>query len=179
MPHTRSKIISIMRKIIYLWNRLYYGLFLYNSRVQITFYKTLVIIPIRLLNKIGIQKKHKNVNKKVVRSLTDERISVVVLISDAMILALTALIVWTIVNFISLLIPSASLALLNRGTFMVVTAVLITPINYLFLWQNDKYLKYFKLFRNASPSSNRIWSVISISTLLFALLMFILSMHLM
>ena len=167
---------------MYIWNRLYYGLFFYYSWVQILFYKIFGIIPISFLCKLGIlnKKKYNSLNKEeVVRGLIDEKFSIVLLISDATMLALTALIVWTIANLISLLIPSASLALLNRSTFILITSILTMPINYFALWRKDKYLEYFKEFHNSSSLRNWIWSIISISTIIFSLLLFILSMHLM
>lgn len=170
-----------MKKLVYVWNRLYYGLFLYHSWTQLLFHKILWVIPIGFLCRVGLLNKEKNDsrNKEVARSLTDERLSVVLLISDATMLAFTTLIVWTIANLTSLLIPGASPAFLSRGAFILVTAVLIVPINYFALWRRDKYLEYFNEFRNSSPSTNRTWALVSIGAVLLALVLFIYSMHLM
>lgn len=170
-----------MKKLVYVWNRLYYGLFLYHSWTQLLFHKILWVIPIGFLCRVGLlnKEKHKSRNKEVARSLTDEKLSTVLLISDATMLAFTALIVWTIANLTSLLIPSASPAFLSRGEFTLITAVLIVPINYFTLWRKDKYLEYFNKFRNSSPSTNRTWAIVSIGAVLLALVLFIYSMHLM
>lgn len=170
-----------MKKVIYIWNRLYYGLFFYYSWVQVLFYKIFWAIPINFLCDLGIlnKKKHSRLNTEVARSLTDEKISIVVLISDATILAFTALIVWTIANFSSLLIPRLSLVFLNRSPFILITSILVMPMNYFILWRKNRYLEYFKKFHNSTPLRNWIWSAISISAILFALLLFILSLHLM
>ena len=69
--------------------------------------------------------------------------------------------------------------MLNRATFILITAIVTIPINYFTLWKKDKYIEYFIVFRNSSSLRNRIWSIISISTMILALLLFILSMHLM
>lgn len=170
-----------MKKVIYIWNRLYYGFFFYHSWSQILFYKIFWVIPISFLCDLGIlnKKKYSRLSIEVARSLTDEKISTVVLISDATILAFTALIVWTIANFLSLLIPRLSLVFLNRSSVILITSILVMPINYFILWKKNRYLEYFKKFHNSTPLRNWIWSIISISAMLFALLLFILSWHLM
>ena len=143
-----------MKKIAYIWTRLYYGLFLYHSWTQILLHKVLWVIPIRFLCKLGILNKEKydGLNKEVARSLTDEKISIVILITDATMLAFTAL--------------------------MLVTSILIVPINYYALWRKDKYLERFKEFRKSSSLRNWIWAITSISAVILALLLFILSLHL-
>lgn len=144
-------------------------------------HKAVWIIPIRFLCKLGLlnKKKYDRLNKDVARSLTDERLSIVILISDATMLIFTALIVYTIANLISLLIPRASLAHLDRATFILVTSILIVPINYFTLWRKDKYLELFEEFHNSSSLRNWTWAIISISSVILALLLFILSLHLM
>ena len=170
-----------MKKVMYIWNRLYYGHYCYNRWTQILYYRIFGMNLNRILYRLGILNKEKymRVNKEAVRSLTNEKIGPIVLISDTTMLAFTALIVWTIANFTALLIPSASPAMLNRATFIVITAIVTIPINYFTLWRKDRYLEYFIEFRKTSSLRNRIWSIISISTMLLALLLFILSMHLM
>lgn len=169
-----------MKKVIYIWNRLYYGFFFYHSWSQILYYKIFWIIPISFLCRLGIlNKKYSSSNKEVVRSLTDEKLSTVLLISDATILAFTALIVWTIANFSSLLIPRLSLVFLNRSSFILITSILVMPINYFILWRKNRYLEYFKKFHNSTPLRNWIWAIVSIISIILALLLFILSLHLM
>lgn len=170
-----------MKKILYIWNRLYYGHYYYNRWSQILFYRIFGMIPNRFLYRLGILNKEKyaRVNKEAVRSLTNEKVGPIVLISDATMLAFTALILWSIANFTALLIPSASPAMLNRETFILITAIVTIPINYFTLWKKDRYIEYFIVFRKSSSLRNRIWSIISISTMILALLLFILSMYLM
>lgn len=170
-----------MKKLVYVWNRLYYGLFLYHSWTQLLFHRILWVIPIGFLCRVGLlnREKHNSRNKEVARSLTDKKNSTVLLISDATMLAFTTLIVCTIANLTSILIPGASPAFLSRGAFMLVTAVLIVPINYFALWRKDKYLEYFNEFHRSSSSTNRTWSIVSICAVLLALLLFIYSLRLM
>lgn len=170
-----------MKKLVYVWNRLYYGLFLYHSWTQLLWHRILWVIPIGFLCRVGLlnREKHDSLNKEVARSLTDERLSVVLLISDATMLAFTTLIVCTIANLTSVLIPSASPAFLSRGAFILVTAVLIVPINYFALWRKDKYLEYFDKFRSSSSSTNRTWAIVSICAVLLALVLFVYSLRLM
>lgn len=166
---------------MYIWNRLYYGHYCYNRWTQILLHRTFGMILIRILYRLGIinKEKYMRVNKEAVRSLTNEKFSITVLLSDTTMLAFTVLIVCTIANFIAILIPSASPAKLSRATFIIITAIVTLPINYFTLWRKDRYLEYFIEFRKTSSLRNRIWSIISISTMLLALLLFILSMHLM
>lgn len=170
-----------MKKIIYIWNRLYYGHYCYNRWIQILYYRIFGMILIRIPYRLGMinKEKYMRASKETVRSLTNEKFSVIVLLSDTSMLAFTTLILWTIANFTTLLIPSASPAKLNRATFIVITAIVTIPINYFTLWRKDRYLEYFIEFRKTSSLRNRIWSIISISTLILALLLFILSMYLM
>ena len=170
-----------MKKLVYVWNRLYYGLFLYHSWTQLLFHRILWVIPIGFLCRVGLlnKEKHNSLNKEVARSLTDEKLSTVLLISDTTMLAFTALIVWTIANLTSVLIPSASPVFLSRGAFMLITAVLIVPINYFTLWRKDKYLEYFDEFRSSSSSTNRTWAIVSICAVLLALVLFVYSLRLM
>ena len=175
-----KKIMYIWNRI-YIWNRLYYGHYYYNRWTQILYYRIFGMNLIRFLYRLGIinEEKYMRAKKEAVRSLTNEKISTIVLLSDTSMLAFTTLILWTIANFITLLIPSASPAKLSRATFIVITAIVTLPINYFTLWRKDRYLEYFIEFRKTSSLRNRIWSIISISTLILALLLFILSMHLM
>ena len=170
-----------MKKLVYVWNRLYYGLFLYHSWTQLLWHRVLWVIPTSFLCRVGLLNKEKNDsrNKEVARSLTDEKLSTVLLITDTTMLAFTTLIVWTIANLTSVLIPGASPAFLSRGAFMLVTAVLIVPINYFTLWRKDKYLEYFDEFRSSSSSTNRTWAIVSICAVLLALVLFIYSLRLM
>lgn len=170
-----------MKKLVYVWNRLYYGLFLYHSWTQLLFHRILWVIPIGFLCRVGLlnREKHNRLNKEVARSLTDEKLSTVLLITDTTMLAFTTLIGWTIANLTSLLIPGASPTLLGRGAFMLITAALIVPINYFALWRKDKYLEYFDEFRSSSSSTNRTWAMVSICAVLLALVLFIYSLCLM
>lgn len=170
-----------MKKIMYIWNRLYYGHYYYNRWIQLLLHRIFGMTLIRFLYRLGIinKEKYMRAKKEAVRSLTNEMIGPIVLISDSTMLAFTALILCTIANFTALLIPSASPAKLSRATFIVITAIVVIPINYFTLWRKDRYLKYFIEFRKTSSLRNRIWSIISICTLILALLLFILSMHLM
>ena len=165
---------------MYIWNRLYYGMFFYHRWTQILYSKILWIIPISVLYKLGILNKTKysrliRLNKKMIRTLTDEKSSVVLTCTDITILVLTGSIVWAIANLISIPIPSASIELLDRVPFMIISAILVVLINYFCLWRNNRYLEYFKEFRNSSPLRNTIWAIISTSTVIIAFVLFLLS----
>lgn len=100
-------------------------------------------------------------------------------ISDVMMLAFTALLVWTLFNFASILCPRVSLVPLDKWTFCLITVIPSYLINHLLLWRKDKYLKYFERFSKTSPKLKRIWLFISILFLPLAWLMFIYSMMIM
>lgn len=100
-------------------------------------------------------------------------------ISDVMMLAFTALLVWTLFNFVSILYPRVSLVPLDKWTFCLITVIPSYLINHLLLWRKDKYLKYFERFSKTSPKLKRIWLFISILFLPLAWLMFIYSMMIM
>ena len=101
------------------------------------------------------------------------------IISDISILAFTALLLWTLFNFATILFPSISLVHLDKKAFCLVSGIPCLLINYLFLWRKDKYLKYFESFANVSSRRKRIWLFVSLLFLPFALLMFIFSMKMM
>ena len=100
-------------------------------------------------------------------------------ISDVMMLAFTALLVWTLFNFASILCPRISLVPLDKWTFCLITVIPSYLINHLLLWRKDKYLKYFERFSKTSPKLKRIWLFISILFLPLVWLMFIYSMMIM
>lgn len=100
-------------------------------------------------------------------------------ISDVMMLAFTALLVWTLFNFASILCPRVSLVPLDKWTFCLITVIPSYLINHLLLWRKDKYLKYFERFSKTSPKLKRIWLFISILFLPLVWLMFIYSMMIM
>lgn len=100
-------------------------------------------------------------------------------ISDVMMLAFTALLVWTLFNFASILCPRFSLVPLDKWTFCLITGIPCYLINHLLLWRKDKYLKYFERFSKTSSKLKRIWLFISILFLPLAWLMFIFSMMIM
>ena len=100
-------------------------------------------------------------------------------ISDVMMLAFTALLVWTLFNFASILYPRVSLVPLDKWTFCLITVIPSYLINHLLLWRKDKYLKYFERFSKTSSKLKRIWLFISILFLPLSWLMFIFSMMIM
>lgn len=165
---------------MYIWNRLYYGMFFFHRWIVILISKILWIIPISVLYKLGIFNKTKynrliKLCKELTRILIDENASLALTYTNIAILVLTGSIVWAIANLISIPIPSASFALLDRVPFMIISAILIVPINYFCLWRNNRYLEYFKEFRNSSPLRNRIWAIISMSAVIIAFVLFLLS----
>lgn len=165
---------------MYIWNRLYYGMFFFHRWIEILISKILWIIPISVLYKLGIFNKTKynrliKLGKKLTRILIDENASIALKYTDIAILVLTGSIVWAIANLISIPIPSASLELLGGVPFMIISAILVVLINYSCLWRNNRYLEYFKEFRNSSPLRNTIWAIISTSTVIIAFVLFLLS----
>ena len=118
-------------------------------------------------------------NENTIHALSDAKCSTVLMIADVTILAFTALLTWTLINMISLLLPYASLTLMDKTSFCIVTAIPSLMINYFILWRKDKYLEYFEVFRKSSQKQNRIWSLISMACLLLALMSFILSLSIM
>ena len=97
-------------------------------------------------------------------------------LSDDTMIAFTCLLLWSLANFISILLPCLSLAHLDKKAFILVTGVPCFLINYFFLWRKDKHLKYSEEFAKENRKVKRKWNYITLVCLLLSFALFIFSM---
>lgn len=164
-----------MKQVIFFWNRLYYGIFDYNRLTQIFIYKIFVRLLFCFKHKQNVVRRDKIIilNKNAISALSDTKCSTVLMIADVTMLAFTALLIWTLINLMSMLLPCVSLILVDKTTFCIITAIPSLTINYFILWRKDKYLEYFEVFQKTSQKRNIRWSFISMMCLLLVLTFFI------
>lgn len=170
-----------MKQVIFFWNRLYYCIFDYNRRTQIFIYKIFAHLLFCLQHKQNMVRRDKTMisSNNAINALSDTKCSTVLMIADITILAFTALLIWTSINLMSILLPCVSLVLTDKITFCIITAIPSLTINYFILWRKDKYLEYFEVFQKTSEKLNTRWSFISMMCLLLSLTFFILSLRVM
>lgn len=172
-----------MKRIIYFWNRLYFGMFECYRRTDVYLYK--YIHPIiralyNLLHKTKISKRRdKTKFNKAISALSDPIISTNAMLADIEIVWFTALLTYTLINLMSILIPEVSLVGVDKKTFFIITAIPCIIINYLFLWRKKKYLEYFEAFQKGSQKLNTIWCFVSIICFVLAWVLFIFSLCIM
>lgn len=172
-----------MKRIIYFWNRLYYGMFECFRRTDVYLYKYVHRITRALYNmlhktKISKQRDKTNFNKAI-SALSDPIISTNAMLTDIQIIWFTALLTMTLINLMSILIPEVSLIGVDKKTFFIITAIPCITINYFLLWRKNKYLEYFELFQKSSKKRNTIWCFISIICFVLAWVLFIFSLCIM
>ena len=158
-----------MKQIELFWNWLYFCFFEFSKKTQIMIDRFVSSLMSCFVPK----------SKRYTRMSPLSFFLTQSMISDITMLAFTALLLWTLFNFASILFPSISLVHLDRKAFCLVSGIPCLLINYLFLWRKDKYLKYFESFAKVSSRRKRIWLFVSLLFPPFALLMFIFSMIMM
>ena len=172
-----------MKRIIYFWNRLYFGMFECYRRTDVYLYK--YIHPIiralyNLLHKTKISKRRdKTMFNKAISALSDPIISTNAMLADIEIVWFTGLLTYTLINLMSILIPEVSLVGVDKKIFFIITAIPCITINYLFLWRKKKYLEYFEAFQKGSQKLNTIWCFVSIICFVLAWVLFIFSLCIM
>lgn len=178
----RKKYIK-MKQIIYFWNRLYYGMFDSNRRMDVFLYKyvhSLIRSLYNLTHKQKISKQRDKTNfNKAISALSDPIISTNAMLADIEIVWFTGLLTYTLINLMSILIPEVSLVGVDKKTFFIITAIPCITINYLFLWRKKKYLVYFEVFQKGSQKLNTIWCFISMICFVLAWGFFIFSLCIM
>ena len=159
-----------MKYIELFWNRLYYCIFKCDKKTQ------------TLLNRLfeGLfyyLKSNRNRKGNNTRIPYNEIVGICV--SDYIMIGFTCLLIWTLYNFVSILLPCVSLQPLSKNVFILVSAVPGLSINYLFLWRKDKYLKYWEVFAKDTPGIRRVWYYITCGCLLLVWPIFTFSMIIM
>ena len=169
-----------MEQVIYFWNRLYYGMFECNRRTDVFLYKYIHSLTRSLYNLLHKKKMDKRRDKSIfndaVSALSNPRLSSASTITDILISTFTALLTWTSINFMSILIPDMSLVGVDKITFVIVSVIPGLTINYFFIWRKNKYLEYFELFQKSSKKRNTIWCIISMICFVLAWVFFIFSL---
>lgn len=169
-----------MKRVIYFWNRLYYGMFDCNRRTDVFLYKYVHLITRSLYNFLHKTKMEKRRDKTIfnnaINALSDPILSSSSTITDIQIFTFTALLTWTSINFMSILIPDVSLVGVDKITFFIISVIPGLTINYFFIWRNNKYLEYFELFQKSSKKQNTIWCIISMICFVLAWVLFIFSL---
>lgn len=173
-----------MKRIIYFWNRLYYGMYDCNKRREIFMYKIFVHPLIRslynLLHKTRVSKQRDKTNfNKAISALSDPIIGTALMIADILMITFTALLTWTLINLVSLLLPNVSLVGVDKITFFIISAIPVLTINYFFIWRKKKYLEYFEIFQKSSQKRNTIWCFVSMICVVLAWVLFIFSLCIM
>ena len=142
-----------MKKIDYFWNRLYYSIYCYHRCTQFYIHK-IVWSAIKLSFSIFYQhdtSKEMKLDKKekyVINSLTDKRLSTIIMISDTSILALTMLLVWGVMNCLTNIIPFLSISSISFLSFVIISGIPSLAINHILIWRKERYLKYFNQFES-------------------------------
>ncbi len=166
-----------MKQIVLFWNRLYFCIFDFNRRMQLFYYKIVFGTSNRILQ--FCKRKPLKTKNNVIEALVDARCSTIILVADVTMLAFTALLLWSMINFISMIFPWLSLVHTGKITFCIITVFPVLFINYRMLWRNDRYIKYFKIFQKATLTTYRIWNFITGMCVLIVLALFIFSLSIM
>ena len=166
-----------MKQIVLFWNRLYFCIFNFNRRMQLYYYKVVLCISNSVLQ--CCKRKPLKAKKNVIEALVDAKCSTIILVADVTMLAFTALLLWTMINFTSMIFPWLSLVHTEKITFCIITVFPVLYINYRMLWRNDRYIEYFKIFQKATLISCRIWSIITGMCVLIVFALFIFSLSIM
>lgn len=149
----------------------------YMNRMQLYYYKVVLCISNSVLQ--CCKRKPLKAKKNVIEALVDAKCSTIILVADVTMLAFTALLLWTMINFTSMIFPWLSLVHTEKITFCIITVFPVLFINYRMLWRNDRYIEYFKIFQKATLISCRIWSIITGMCVLIVFALFIFSLSIM
>ena len=165
-----------MNCIIYFWNRLYFGIFECHKQAQLFAFKT-IEVPIGIIAKaLGHRRNPLEKNKKVVlNALTDPQKSSISRLAMQSMYIFSCCSIFALVNFSSILFPHLSLVGCNEILFFVALGTPTFCINYFFLWRNDKYLVYYKLFEKSSRRTNRVWRWVSFLSVIGSIVLLIFS----
>ena len=143
-----------MKKFVWLWNLFHYSLFRWE-----VYAGNIITYPIRkVLKSEHVRKKYaergvENPEKIVFNTLNDPDNGVRVILAGTVIIVLTFLLLYGIVNTIIGLISLKMNLELNHFFAMLGGSMLI---NYFLLFQKNKYLNYFKEFKKMSkPEKNK------------------------
>ena len=135
-----------MKYIELFWNRLYYCIFKCDKKTQ------------TLLNRLfeGLfyyLKSNRNRKGNNTRIPYNEIVGICV--SDYIMIGFTCLLIWTLYNFVSILLPCVSLQPLSKNVFILVSAVPGLSINYLFYGEKINILSIGRCLRKIRQESDK------------------------
>lgn len=166
-----------MKKVLLLWRRLHYNVFVLNKFTQTNIFGLPVLLLLRnkfikeAYKRRGVQ----NPEKLVKKALVDPQRSTIIWLADIFMCLLIIVLLFTLLNFVSSIYGSLILGNLNKVVFLIICLVPSLVLNYYALWQNDKYLTYFTNFEKEPKSLKRKWAWISLAIILSIFSLLILS----
>jgi hypothetical protein len=166
-----------MKKVILFWQHIHYNVYKFNCFTQIYVFG----LPITLLlkNKYIIKQYEKrgvhNPSDIVRRATTSPDIGVTNWATDGNMILLVAIIVFSILNFVTAIAGYMIWADWSFLIFLLIAGVPSVMVNYYLLWKNDKYLVYYKEFEKEPKAVKRKWAWISLITIVLIILLLILS----
>ena len=161
---------AYMKYIELFWNRLYYCIFNCDKKTQTLLNRFFEC----LFYYLKFYRNRKGNNTRIPYNET-----VGICVSDYIMIGFTGLLIWTLLNLVSILFPCVSLLPLGKTAFILVSVVPCLFINYFFLWRKDKYLRYWEVFAKDTPGIRRVWYCITCVCLLLVWPIFIFSMIIM
>lgn len=145
-----------MEQVIYFWNRLYYGMFECNRRTDVFLYKYIHSLTRSLYNLLHKKKMDKRRDKSIfndaISALSNPRLSSASTITDILISTFTALLTWTSINFMSILIPDVSLVGVDKITFVIVSVIPGLTINYFLYGEKTSILYILRYFKRVQKN---------------------------
>ncbi|EJL73325.1 hypothetical protein [Chryseobacterium populi] len=165
-----------MKNILLLWQKTHYNIYRFN--VFTTIYVFGLPITLLLKNKyiLEIYKKRgvNNPEKLIKETISNPKVGTINWLTDGFMILFIALICFSILNLITAISGYIIWKAWSGLIFILLIGIPAIAINYFSLWQNDKYLTYFKEFEKETKEMKRKWTWISLSLVLgiFGLLIF-------
>ncbi|WP_106914773.1 hypothetical protein [Chryseobacterium aurantiacum] len=165
-----------MKDILLLWQKMHYNIYRFNVFTSIYVFG----LPIMLLLKnkyiLEVYKKRgiSNPEKLIRRTISNPKVGTINWLTDGFMILFIALVCFSILNFITITSGYVIWKDWSPLVFILLIGIPAIVINYFALWQNDKYLTYFKEFEKETRKMKRKWALISFSLVLgiFRLLIF-------
>lgn len=166
-----------MEKILFFWQKLHYNVYRFNLFVS----DKIIGTPFTLfLNSKYVREAYKkrgidNPADLVRYATTRPDIGVVNWKTDIIMILLIAMIVFSMLNFITAI---AGYMIWSSWSFLVYLILIGVPsvlINYYALWKDDIYLAYYKEFEKEPKQERLKWAWISFITVILILLLLIFS----
>lgn len=170
-----------MDKVLFFWKKLHYNVYRFNCFTQLYVFG----LPITLLlkNKFIIKQYEKrgvkNPGEIVKKTLVNPKTSTVNWLTDGSMILLIAMIVFSMLNFITAIAGYMIWANWQFLFYLILIGVPSVWINYQLLWKNDKYLTYFKEFEKEPKTIKQKWAWISFGVVTSIVLLLIFSFWIM